>query len=186
MLVTDATFNTNHLNMPLSTLVGVTNTLQSFQIGYCFIFLESAKAFAFMNLCLRDLLFNDSYPSPCVIIGDFAAGLTAAMLKEQKTTCAEAGMAIRQELEITYLHSSSLDEIGTDCVLQLCSWHAAEAIKKRLITKGYPIKRRKALHDLIWEWIKSPTKTDLLKRRNALLAELHQKEKDYLISYYQP
>lgn len=28
---------------------------------------------------------------------------------------------------------------GSSHVLQLCSWHAAEAIKKRLITEGYPL-----------------------------------------------
>ena len=46
---------------------------------------------------------------------------------------------------------------GSNHELQLCSWHAAGAIKKWLITKGYPVEIRKQLVTLIWNWITSPT-----------------------------
>ncbi len=37
----NATYNTNELNMPLSILVGVTNTMASFPVAYTFISFES-------------------------------------------------------------------------------------------------------------------------------------------------
>ena len=37
LLETDATFNTNKLNLPLSVLVGITNTDLSFPVAYCYI-----------------------------------------------------------------------------------------------------------------------------------------------------
>ena len=49
---TDATFNTNELNMPLSILVGVTNTMSGFPLAYTFISSESAETFKFVNACL--------------------------------------------------------------------------------------------------------------------------------------
>ena len=42
-----------------------------------------------------------------------------------------------------------MDELGTNCFLQLCSWHAAEAIKKKLTREGYPHEKRKELTNLI-------------------------------------
>lgn len=82
LLETDATFNTNQLNLPLSTLVGVTNTMQTFTVAYCYITSESAESFLFLFECLKDLIFHDKCPGPGVILGDFAAGLAAAMLKK--------------------------------------------------------------------------------------------------------
>ena len=64
------------------------------------------------------------------------------------------------------------------CVLQLCTWHAAEAIKKRPIKAGkYPQEVRKKLETLIWDYIKSPTIDELDERRRKLLNELHSAEK---------
>ena len=100
--------------MSLSVLIKVTNTLRSFSIAYCFVSNESAEAFIFMNSCLQDLFFHDECPSPTVIIGDFSAGLTAAMLQEQKTTRSEAGMKIVTELK------QELDSIESEMKLQLC------------------------------------------------------------------
>jgi hypothetical protein len=39
----------------------------------------------------------------------------------------------------------------TEVILQFCTWHSAEAIKKKLITKGYPKARRDKLNKLIWQ-----------------------------------
>lgn len=83
LIETDATFNTNQLNLPLSTLVGVTNTLQTFTIAYCYITSKSAKSFLFLFDCLKDLIFYNACFSPGIILGDFAAGLAAAMLKKR-------------------------------------------------------------------------------------------------------
>lgn len=86
--------------------------------------------------------------------------------------------------------------------MQLCTWHAAEAIKKRLITAGgYPKEIRRELETLIWNWIKSTTIEQLAENRQKLLNRLHSDEKvsrsfqfnenknsnsqqEYLVSYY--
>lgn len=71
-----------------------------------------------------------------------------------------------------------MDTVQTNCVLQLCTWHAAQAIKKRLIKAGdYPLEIRKELDTLIWAWIKSSTIDQLSENRLKLLNKLHQSEK---------
>ena len=81
LVETDATFNTNRLNMPLSVLLGITNTGSSFPAAYCFISLESKESFLFMFACMEELMFYDQCVGPNVILGDFAAGSGAAMIK---------------------------------------------------------------------------------------------------------
>lgn len=58
MIQTDATFNTNQLNLPLSVLVGKTNTQHIFPAAYCFITSESLEAFQFITQCINDLFFS--------------------------------------------------------------------------------------------------------------------------------
>ena len=55
---TDATFNTNELNMPLLILVGITNTMSSFPLVYTFISFESAEAFKFVNSYCKKFFFK--------------------------------------------------------------------------------------------------------------------------------
>lgn len=81
LLQTDTTFNTSRLNIPLSILLGITNTGSSFPIAYCYITSESRESFMFMFACMQELMFYNDCPSPYVLIGDFAAGLGAAMMK---------------------------------------------------------------------------------------------------------
>jgi len=47
MYETDATFNTNHLRLPLSVIVGIDNCGKTFPIAYCYITSESAASFKF-------------------------------------------------------------------------------------------------------------------------------------------
>ena len=190
VVITDATFNTNENGLPLSVLVCVTNTLKTVPIAYCFIESESTEAFLFMNDCMKDLFFYDDCRGPGVLLGDFAAGLTAAMVKkrtnlltvseDQLGTIAQAGMEVAWQL------SSQMDELGSDCFLQLCNWHAAEAIKKRLTREGYPLEKRKELANMVWTYIKSETLEDLERNRGVLMDHLHQKDQNYLAGYYQP
>lgn len=75
--------------------------------------------------------------------------------------------------------SQAMDASRTDCTLKLCSWHAAEAIKKKLVKAGsYPLEIRKELTSLIWVWIQSSS-LDLLEknRRQKLLQKLNPAEK---------
>ena len=106
IVITDATFTTNANELLLSVIVCVTNTLRSSPIAYCFIALGSADAFVFINECMRELFLHDACRGSAVILGDFAAGLTAAMVAKQQLNSDEAGMAIAQEL------AAGLDEAG--------------------------------------------------------------------------
>ena len=143
LVITDATFTTNANRLPLSVIVYITNTLRSFPIAYCFIASESADAFVFINECMRELFFYDSCPGPAVILGDFAAGLTAAIAIRQRLNISRVG------IEVAYELTARLDKAGSSLFLQLYNWHAAEAIKKRLIREGYPKDVRDKLIDKI-------------------------------------
>lgn len=47
------------------------------------------------------------------------------------------------EAESAWEMSQAMDASRTDCTLHLCIWHAAEAIKKKLIKAGsYPLEIR--------------------------------------------
>ena len=170
---TDATFNTNRLNMPLSVLLGITNTGLSFPAAYCYISSESRESFLFMFACMQELMFYDKCPGPYVILGDFAAGLGAAMMKTLNQNEVPGG-----EAQIAWDMAQSMDESQTDCTLQLCTWHAAEAIKKKLIKAGtYPLEIRKELSSLIWAWIQSSTLNELESNRQKLLHRLNPPER---------
>jgi len=71
-------------------------------------------------------------------------------------------------------------------ILQYCTWHGAEAIKRRLIAKGYTKERREAINNLIWQWIKAPDFDQLEEARDALIISLNNSEKEYLTGWYQP
>ena len=58
LIQTNATFNTNKLNMSLSILYGVTNTILSFPVAYVFISSESTEAFKFINGCCKELFLG--------------------------------------------------------------------------------------------------------------------------------
>ncbi|KAL2043479.1 hypothetical protein N7G274_003786 [Stereocaulon virgatum] len=116
-----------------------------------------------MNECMRELFFYDSCLGPAVILGDFAAGLTAAMAMRQRLNVSGVGK------EVVYELTAKLDEAGSSLFLQLCNWHAAEAIKKRLIREGYSKDNRDEPVDKIWKWIKSPTIPDIATNRQSLL-----------------
>lgn len=180
---TDATFNTNELNMPLSILVGVTNTMSTFPVAYTFISSKSAEAFKFVNACYKEFFFWDDCPGPAVMLGDFLLGLSVAIVKKAGISVVRAGM--NQVYELV----NHLDALESDCTLQLCSWHAAKAFKTRLIKEEYPkdIQEEKdvGLHNLIWNWIKSPRVTKLNLNRGILAASLRPKKQDYLHTYWQ-
>lgn len=71
-------------------------------------------------------------------------------------------------------------------ILQFCTWHGAEAIKRRLIAKGYTKERREDINNLIWKWIKAPDFDTLEEARDKLILSLNDNEKEYLVGWYQP
>ncbi|KJZ68301.1 hypothetical protein HIM_12309 [Hirsutella minnesotensis 3608] len=131
LMQSDATFNTNSLHLPLSVMVGITNTGKTFPLAFAFIKSESAEAFEFVNAQLAELIW----------------------------------LSLR----------------GGEQILQLCEWHAAESIKKRLLDSGrYTKERREDLLRLIWEYIQAPDEEQLGKGRHRLLAEMREPERLYV------
>jgi hypothetical protein len=76
---TDAIFNINDLRLPLSSIIGITNTGHSFPLAYCYIITESAKSFKFIAHQLTKYIFYDC-PEPAIIVADFRKGLGASLI----------------------------------------------------------------------------------------------------------
>lgn len=74
----DATFNTNELRLPLSVIVGITNTRKTFPLAFCYITSELAKSFDFVGGELTKYVFYDCLEA-AVICADFTKGLGAAI-----------------------------------------------------------------------------------------------------------
>ena len=120
MIQTEATFNTNQLNLPLSVPVGKSNLNKTFHVAYCVITSESAEAFAFITQCMNDLFFYDNCSGPSVTVGEFSSGLSADVLRQTKQSRTEAGMQAAQVL------ADHIQAEGSSHVLQLCFWHAVD------------------------------------------------------------
>lgn len=72
--------------MSLSTLVGVTNSLQIFTLAYSYINFQFGEFDLFLFDCLKDFIFHDIYPGIRVILGDFATGFNAVMVRKRSQT----------------------------------------------------------------------------------------------------
>jgi hypothetical protein len=78
MYKTDATFNTNKLQLLLLVIVRINNTGKTFLLTFMYHITKSAKAFKFASDQLTDLAFYDCL-KPAVICGDFSKGLGATI-----------------------------------------------------------------------------------------------------------
>ena len=63
---------------------------------------------------------------------------------DQLNMIAQAGMRVAGQL------ISQMNELGSNSSLQWCNWHAAEAIRKRLNRKDYPLRMREPIADNVW------------------------------------
>ncbi len=211
---TDATFNTNERLLPLQQVVGIDNTGKTFPILQAFVTSESADVFRFIDYILTTFFFYDC-PGPSVLVRDFAKGLACAVAqlgveqicatkaKEQEQSSKGKEREISMEIapkeppnnpmstttKVDWV-ANTIESIKTEngvVFLQLCAWHAAEAIKKRLLKSGrYSQEKRLDLSNLIWRWIKSPDLQALEKSRDALLKALRPPEAEYLTTFYRP
>ena len=87
VMLADGTFSTNALNLTLISMVGITNTGQSFPAIQSFARSEAAMSFDFIFECNRDFIFTDKIPPPRVVISDQAGGLISSLPKHlPKTT----------------------------------------------------------------------------------------------------
>jgi hypothetical protein len=156
MWETGATFNTNSLKMPLSFLVGITNTGTTFSIAFVFISAESGAMFRWIHELLIELVFYDC-PLPKVAVGDFAKELMAAFIVAREEADGETDDElvwteqenIQNKIDIELARQATNKDIRKT-VLQLCEHHGAKAIKKKLTnSKGYSKKKDSRL------WISS-------------------------------
>lgn len=172
--------------MPLSSMVGITNTGDAFPLAYCYITSESGKSFEFVAEQLTKYIFFDC-SQPAVIVADFAKGLGKAIAMKAHANA---------DLETPGDEADgfpSVEEVIVDGVkeqerirLQCCEWYAVEAIKKRLVHTGnYSNKRREELVDLVNAWINCPL-DEVEKARASLISQLDPDEREYLTSIYQP
>jgi hypothetical protein len=139
MYETDATFNTNVLKLPLSVLVGIDNCGKTFPAAFCYITSESAASFKFVTAQLSDLAFYDCLEN-VVIVGDFCKGLGAALdLSLTKIVDEPLVYPPERDEEIPEAAEVIVHEEGgrpQHVLLQLCEWHAVQAIKRRLVSAG--------------------------------------------------
>jgi hypothetical protein len=164
LIETDATFNTNSLYLPLSVVIGITNTGKIFPLAYTWITSESVEAFQFIQDQLDDVIFHNCHGLK-VVLEDHSKGLIKAM-----------GDAITQDSAIKAIRGP----LKTQPFLQLCSWHAAKAIRKRLADTGYLKERREELTSYIWDYIKSSTKAELETNQQDLLNQVKPSDQVYL------
>jgi hypothetical protein len=91
---TDATFNTNVLRLPLSVMVGITNTGKTFPLAYCYITSELAKSFDFVVGELTKYVFYNC-PEAAVICADFTKGLRASIAAQALRNAREEDEAVQ-------------------------------------------------------------------------------------------
>ena len=104
---------------------------------------------------MKDIKDNDSFIDINDVVDDLKAEYSSEFLK---------GMIIVDVVIKTK---------GERTRLQLCEWHAIEAIKKRLIHSGrYSKETRFVLIDLINRWIKASDLEALETARTTLLSRL--------------
>jgi hypothetical protein len=156
---TDATFNTNSLRLPLSVMVEIDNCRKTFLIAYCYITSESAASFKFAADQLSDLAFNDCSEA-AVIVRDFLKGLEAAC-----TAKAAVDLGLTETTDEALVCPPEQDKKVSEAIevvvhealrkpqymfLQLCKWHAVQAIKQRLVAaRQYKKERREELISMI-------------------------------------
>jgi hypothetical protein len=186
-------------------MVGIDNTGHTFPMAFMFITSESAKSFQFASECLTDLCFYNC-PQPSLMCGDFSKGLGAAVALQALLELAKAS----KENEDSFVNIDNVvdgevegageflegDTIIVDVVvglkgectrLQLCEWHAIEAIKRRFVNCGrYSKDTREVLINLLNQWVKASDLESLENARRALLSQLRSEERDYLRQFYQP
>jgi hypothetical protein len=152
VLELDATFNTNNLGLLLFVAVGITHTERSFPAAFAFGGVEDGATFRFFFECLKELIFINNIPLPRVLVSDQASGL------------------------MTVIDDSLLNTIS-----QLCEWHGAENIRKKVASKRYTKEKREEIHSATWTYIKSASSEELERNRASLYLLLDNPEINYVI-----
>jgi hypothetical protein len=131
MIQTDGTFNSNRIKMPLIDCLGVNNTGKSFIFAFAFVTSDSSDDWGFVLECLEQTVF-DGLPLPRVVLADQGLGLRAVF------------------------HAT-----WPECISQVCEWHAAMNIQRRLAAQRYKKDERKLIIKLVWAYNWSATEEEL-------------------------
>ena len=70
--------------------------------------------------------------------------------------------------------------------LQLCEWHAAEAMRARIVKGDYIKEKQENLHKLTWAYVKADTPLGFHRSRKELLAALRPAERTYVETDWVP
>ena len=151
--------------MSFFVLIEIINIFKIFAMIYCFVINESIEIFFFINACVQNFIFYDDCFEPNVMLKNFNIELFSAMT---------------QKLNMKF----ELNVINNEIKLQLCFWHAAKAIKKRLINEKYSSKMKSKLINKIWNWVKTSTIFILNERRIDLMNHFRLKKITYVTEYY--
>lgn len=81
MIQTNITFKTKELNIFLSILDGITNTIFNFSLSYTFISFKVIKAFKFINIYYKKL-FLGRFSKTYQILGNILLNLGVAMIRQ--------------------------------------------------------------------------------------------------------
>jgi hypothetical protein len=117
MLKLDITFNTNNLRLLLFVAVGITHIKRLFFAAFAFGGVKDSVIFRFFFECFKELIFIDNIFFSRVLVSDQASGL------------------------IIIIDNSLLNTIS-----QLCEWHGAENIRKKIASKRYIKEKREKIH----------------------------------------
>lgn len=98
----------------MSILFIIINTMLSFFIVYIFNSLELVEVFKFMNICYKDLFFENNCPSFTIMLRDFSLRLYLAMIKKTEISIVET--CINQLYKIV----NHLNILETNYDFQLC------------------------------------------------------------------
>jgi hypothetical protein len=172
-LVIDGTFNTNKDRLPLLIAVGVLNSGHTFPIAFSYVPSESDESLGFFWDSLKEECFMPdgnlpAPPLPRIVIADQAGGVL-----------------------------SSVPKAWPQCRVQICDWHAVEAMKAKYRKSGYKKAEidglrnkdgtieKEGLADLSWNYIKSMTIDELTANRAILIAALQPEDQDYIRKTWQ-
>jgi hypothetical protein len=173
LLVIDRTFNTNKDRLPLLIAVGVLNSGHTFPIAFSYVPSESDESLGFFWDSMKEECFISDEnlpapPPPRVVIADQAGGIL-----------------------------SSVSKAWPQCRVQICDWHAVEAMKAKYRKSGYKKAEidglrnkdgtieKEGLADLSWNYIKSMTIDELTTNRAILIAALQPEDQDYIRKTWQ-
>jgi hypothetical protein len=107
VLLTDGTFNTNNLRLPLLIAVGITNSGKTFPVAFSYCPSEDKDSYDFFFQSLKAEVFKGDIEMMKVVVADQAAGLIAAC------DCPNP-------------------KLLPGVQLQHCNWHAVEAMKAKI------------------------------------------------------